>query len=93
MEKYNEIPDITFNYEGFEYINVYTKVVNSCVITHTLPQKLSDIAAALAEVNSQKLSDISTATVSEDRQEAACIHCGRLNDVGVGVCWCCGNVV
>ena len=25
------------------------------------------------------------------REELPCVHCKRMNDVGVGVCWCCGN--
>lgn len=37
--------------------------------------------------------DNAQASVSKQNkaQEAACSHCGRMNDVGISECWYCGN--
>jgi hypothetical protein len=42
-------------------------------------------------VSSDEETTTSIASAITARQEKPCQTCGKNNDVGVSVCWCCGN--
>jgi hypothetical protein len=76
LEKYNNIPDATQRYGYHIYVNVDKVVAYS---KSFYDAHSIDLFSTVASVEPVIL------------KEKPCCHCGRNNDIGIEVCWNCGN--
>ncbi len=84
LDAYNEIPNNMNGYCGYMYVTVFSQSIRS---QHTRKILL----------NEEKVITTTEATAvlpaAKIREEFSCPHCSRMNDVGVNVCWNCGNSI
>lgn len=78
LNEYNNVPDLVQNYHDHTYISIDSV-------------RIQTQAARKVLLPSEKAAPVVAGPPV--RKEFECPHCSRKNDVGVNLCWNCGNSI
>lgn len=85
IDTYNSIPDDLPDHQD-DHVYIF---VNKCQVI-SYPKIRYTISPIIPDDEDDESSKVEV-NVTPVVKEQPCVHCGRMNDVGMIVCWYCGN--